>query len=91
MQHLRDSIVVVDETDHVRLINDTAARLLAGGAVTSGALLIDVSPRLQYLLENWRKRQHDRRDWAREVVSGDGGTVIRLISSRCRIAAPGPC
>ena len=77
VQHLRESIVVVDETDHIRLINDTAARLLAGGAVTSGALLIDVAPRLQYLLENWRKRQHDRRDWAREVVSGDGGTVIR--------------
>jgi two-component system sensor histidine kinase PilS (NtrC family) len=77
VQHLRDSIVVVDETDHIRLINDTAARLLAGGAVTSGALLIDVAPRLQYLLDNWRKRQHDRRDWAREVVSGDGGTVIR--------------
>jgi len=77
VQHLRESIVVVDESDHIRLINDTAARLLAGGTVTSGALLIDVSPRLHYLLENWRKLQHDRRDWAREVVSGDGGTVIR--------------
>ena len=77
VQHLRESIVVVDETDRIRLINDTAARLLAGGTVTSGTLLVDVSPRLQYLLENWRKRQHDRRDWAREVVSADGGTVIR--------------
>jgi two-component system sensor histidine kinase PilS (NtrC family) len=77
VQHLRESIVVVDETDRIRLVNDTAARLLAGGAVASGTPLIDVSPRLQYLLENWRKRQHDRRDWAREVVSGDGGTVIR--------------
>jgi len=77
VQHLRESILVVDESDRVRLINDNAARLLAGRAVASGALLGEVSPRLLYLLAAWRQQDHDRRDSIGEVVSADGGTVIR--------------
>jgi two-component system sensor histidine kinase PilS (NtrC family) len=77
VQHLRESIVVVDEADRIRLVNETAARLLAGGPIATGALLGEVSPRLLYLLETWRKQAHDRRDSTGEVVSADGGTVIR--------------
>ena len=77
VQHLRESILVVDESGRIRLINDTAARLLAGRDVASGSLLGEVSPRLLYLLEAWRAQTHDRRDTAGEVVSADGGTVIR--------------
>ena len=77
VQHLRESILVVDEADRIRLVNDTAARLLAGGAVPSGSLLGEVSPRLLYLLEAWRRQDHDRRDSTGEVVSADGGTMIR--------------
>jgi len=77
VQHLRESILVVDESDRIRLVNDTAARLLAGRDVANGSLLGEVSPRLLYLLEAWRAQPHDRRDTAGEVVSADGGTVIR--------------
>jgi two-component system sensor histidine kinase PilS (NtrC family) len=77
VQHLRESILVVDESDRIRLINDTAARLLAGRDVARGELLGEVSPRLLYLLEDWRGQNHDRHDRPGEVVSGDGGTVIR--------------
>ncbi len=77
VQHLRDSIVVVDDTDRIRLVNDTAARLLAGGDIATGALLGEVSPRLLYLLELWRNQEHDRRDSTGEAVSHDGGTVVR--------------
>ena len=77
VQHLRESILVVDEEGRVRLINDTAARLLAGREVASDALLGEVSPRLLYLLETWRRHENDRRDTVGEVVSADGGTVIR--------------
>jgi two-component system sensor histidine kinase PilS (NtrC family) len=77
VQHLRESILVVEEDDRIRLINDKAARLLAGREVPSGSLLGEVSPRMLYLLDAWRRRDHDRRDTTGEVVSADGGTVIR--------------
>jgi two-component system sensor histidine kinase PilS (NtrC family) len=77
VQHLRESILVVDESDRVRLINETAAQLLKGGPVQGGATLAEVSPRLAYLLQAWRSQVHDRRDSVGEVVGADGGTVIR--------------
>ena len=77
VQHLRESILVVDETDNVRLINETAARLLRGGAVPGGATLASISPRLAYLIEAWRRQASDRRDTVGEVVGADGGTIIR--------------
>jgi two-component system sensor histidine kinase PilS (NtrC family) len=77
VQHLRESILVVDESGRVRLINETAARLLKGAPVSGGALLGEVSPRLLYLLESWRKQTSDRRDPLGEIVSADGGASIR--------------
>lgn len=90
VQHLRESILVVDEHGRIRLINDTAARLLAGREVPRGALLGEVSPRLLYLLEAWRAQAHDRRDTAGEVVSADGGTVIRPHFVSLSERGPGP-
>ena len=77
VQHLRESILVVDDSGRIRLINDTAARLLAGRDVARGELLGEVSPRMLYLLEAWRGQAHDRRDAPGEVVSADGGTLVR--------------
>ena len=77
VQHLRESILVVDASDNVRLINETAAQLLQGGAVPSGTALAAVSPRLSYVLEAWRKQAAGRRDNVGELVGADGGTVIR--------------
>ena len=77
VQHLRESILVVDASDNVRLINETAAQLLQGGAVPSGTALAAVSPRLSYVLEAWRKQAAGRRDNVGEIVGADGGTVIR--------------
>ncbi len=68
---------MVDEKDQVRLINETAARLLHGGTVQGGAPLAAVSPRLSYVLDAWRKQSSDRRDTVGEIVGADGGTVIR--------------
>jgi len=77
VQHLRESILVVDENDRVRLINETAARLLKGAPVSGGTLLGEVSPRLLYLLAAWRNQASDRRDPIGEIVSADGGASIR--------------
>jgi len=77
VQHLRESILVIDENDRVRLINETAARLLKGAPISSGTLLGEVSPRLLYLLDSWRRLASDRRDPIGEIVSADGGASIR--------------
>jgi two-component system sensor histidine kinase PilS (NtrC family) len=77
VQHLRESILVVDENDSVRLINETAAQLLKGGAVPAGTSLASTSPRLAFLIEAWRRQSSDRRDTVGEVVGADGGTIIR--------------
>ena len=90
VQHLRESILVVDGADRVRLINETAARMLNGGPVASGALLGEVSPRLLYLLETWRRQDSDRRDVTGEVVSADGGTIIRPHFVSLAETGPGP-
>lgn len=77
VQHLRESILVVDTENRIRLINETAAGMLTAGLVDDGALLETVSPRLLTLLKSWRENKSDRRDAAGEVVSADGGTIIR--------------
>jgi len=77
VQHLRESILVVDESDRVRLINETAAIQLKGGPVASGSPLTSVSPHLSFLLESWRRQTTSRRDTVGEVVGADGGTIIR--------------
>ena len=77
VQNLRESILVVDEFDRVRLINETAARLLRGAPVLTGTALSLVSPRLAYLLDAWRQQTSDRRDVNGEVVGAGGGTTIR--------------
>ena len=57
VQHLRESILVVDPSDRVRLINESAALMLGDRVAVPGALLGEVSPRLLYLLSMWRAGQ----------------------------------
>jgi two-component system sensor histidine kinase PilS (NtrC family) len=90
VQHLRESILVVDAEDRIRLVNETAARLLHGSPIDAGALLGEASPRLLYLLESWRRDETDRRDQIGEVVSSDGGTVIRPHFISLSESGPGP-
>jgi len=75
VQHLRESILVVDNDDRVRLINESAGQLLSGSSIRPGTLLGEISPRLLFLLENWRRNAYD---WQASSVSlvGAGGTVV---------------
>ncbi|MET0659534.1 MAG: ATP-binding protein, partial [Steroidobacteraceae bacterium] len=75
VRHLRESILVVDAHDRIRLINDSAARLLRGGDVTPGTLLGEVSPRLLYLLHTWRRQDPE---WHVQTLSlvGIGGAAL---------------
>jgi two-component system, NtrC family, sensor histidine kinase PilS len=77
VQHLRESILVVDSSDRIRLINESAAQMLGDRSAYPGALLGEASPRLLYLLETWRQTSGVPADPAQTFVAADGGSVIR--------------
>ncbi len=77
VQHLRESILVVDAEDHVRLINESASQLLAGSSVRSGALLGEVSPRLSFLLDSWRRHNYNWHSGTLSLVASGGSSVIQ--------------
>lgn len=77
VQHLRESIVVVDHENRIRLINETAAKLLDDSRAYPGALLGEASPQLLYLLETWRARTAQPAAPSQTFVSADGGHVIQ--------------
>jgi two-component system sensor histidine kinase PilS (NtrC family) len=77
VQHLRESILVVDEKDRIRLINESAEQLLSGSTVAQNASLGDISPRLQYLLQVWRENKYEWQLSSISLASADGGALIQ--------------
>jgi two-component system sensor histidine kinase PilS (NtrC family) len=77
VQHLRESILVVDPSDRIRLINESAAQMLGDRSAYPGALLGEASPRLLYLLETWRQGSGSPADPRESFVAADGGRMVR--------------
>jgi two-component system sensor histidine kinase PilS (NtrC family) len=77
VQHLRESILVVDAEDRIRLINESAAGLLNAQLAFPGALLGEASPRLLYLLETWRQRTDGVNAGGETLVGADGARMLR--------------
>jgi two-component system sensor histidine kinase PilS (NtrC family) len=77
VQHLRESILVVDGNDTIRLINESAAQLLQGGSVPAGTPLGEVSPRLLYLLDTWRRHAFDWQQSSLSLTASDGGSLVQ--------------
>ncbi|HTV77199.1 MAG TPA: HAMP domain-containing sensor histidine kinase [Steroidobacteraceae bacterium] len=77
VQHLRESILVVDTQDQIRLINESASGLLGAAQAIPGALLGEASPRLLYLLEIWRQRTDGMNASTETLVSADGARMLR--------------
>ena len=77
VQHLRESILVVDTADRIRLINESAAQMLGDRSAYPGALLGEASPRLLYLLETWRQSSGAPADPRESFVAADGGRMVR--------------
>lgn len=77
VQHLRESILVVDDNDSIRLINESAGQLLQGGVVAPGTPLGEVSPRLLYLLDTWRRHAYDWQLSSLSLLSSDGGSLVQ--------------
>ncbi len=90
VQHLRESILVVDPQDHIRLINESAAQILGDRAAYPGALLGEASPRLLYLLERWRRQSGSTRDANQTFVSAEGGRIVRPHFAPLGSAEPAP-
>ncbi|MGC4029911.1 MAG: ATP-binding protein [Steroidobacteraceae bacterium] len=88
VQHLRESILVVDEEDRIRLINESAAALLGDAAAYPGALLGECSPRLLFLLSGWR--QHGSSEGGATFTAADGARLIRPHFARLGGRDPAP-
>ena len=93
VQHLRESLLVVDTQDRIRLINESAAQILGDTSAYPAALLGEASPRLLYLLETWRQGAGATgvRPLADQTfVGSDGARVIRAHFAPLGTASPAP-
>ena len=94
VQHLRESILVIDAHDRIRLINESAAQMLGDGHAFPDALIGEVCPRLLFLLES--SRQADNRESEgsasadRTFVAADGERVIRAHFAPLGTTSPNP-
>ena len=93
VQHLRESILVVDTEDRIRLINESAAQILGDNKAYPEALLGEASPQLLYLLESWRQT-YGLSGGAPSVdptfVAADGGQVVRAHFAPLGSTSPAP-
>lgn len=89
VERLRESLVVVDENDRIRLINETARQILGGDAAPN-ALLGEVSPRLLYLLAMWRQGPEDVDSTGGSLLAVDGLREIRPHFAPLGQARPAP-
>jgi two-component system sensor histidine kinase PilS (NtrC family) len=76
VERLRESLVVVDEQDRIRLINESARQVL-GVDASANALLGEVSPRLLYLLTTWRQSSPDADTAGGNLLAADGLREVR--------------
>jgi two-component system sensor histidine kinase PilS (NtrC family) len=89
VQHLRESLLVVDAADMIRLINESAAEILGDNHAVPGALLGEVSPRLLYSLATWRQSELVENSPS-SFVAADGARVIQPHFALLGSIAPGP-
>jgi two-component system, NtrC family, sensor histidine kinase PilS len=94
VQHLRESILVIDSHDRIRLINESAAQILGDNKAYPDALIGEASPQLLYLLETWRQSTGNTGGafggTDPTFVSADGGRVIRAHFAPLDVTSPVP-
>jgi two-component system sensor histidine kinase PilS (NtrC family) len=90
VQHLRESILVVDANDRIRLINESAAEILGDRRAIPGALLGEAAPKLLYFLSTWRQAPDLPPETPASFVAADGGRVIQPHFAPLGGANPGP-
>ena len=92
VQRLRESILVVDPSDRIRLINESAAEMLGDAVAVPGALLGEVSPRLLYLLTTWRSAAEIQPGEAPQgtFTAADGARIVEAHFAPLGAAEPAP-
>jgi len=95
VQHLRESLLVVDAQDRIRLINESAAEILGDENAYPDALLGEASARLLYLLESWRQRSGTPAGGGaappdQTFAAADGARLIRAHFAQLGTSTPGP-
>ena len=94
VQHLRESLLVVDAHDRIRLINESAAEILGDENAYPDALVGEASPRLLYLLESWRQRTGTTGGAVPPpdptFAAADGARLIRAHFAPLGASNPGP-
>ncbi len=93
VQHLRESILVIDAQDKIRLINESAAHILGDTNAVPDALIGEASPRLLYLLETWRQNQGNTAVFPgpdQTFVAADGARMIQANFAPLGSASPAP-
>jgi len=76
IQNLRESIVVVDGQDRIRLMNEAAAKYLGTVRDRRGTPLGEVAPRLMECVQAWRNGSGYDNQSPASLVSADGSTLI---------------
>ena len=76
VQHLRESIVVVDKDNQVRLMNASAASILGSPRRRPAKHLSEISHRLYMLLKAWRRNPEEFRQAQPSFIAADGDRVI---------------
>lgn len=76
IQTLREAIIVIDEHNQIRLINQSAIEILATPNLKSGSSLQTVSAEVSALLQKWRANKIDLARDIPQFVSEDGSSVI---------------
>lgn len=77
-QYLREGVMVVDGENRISLISTPAAMLLAGGEVSVGSPLDDVSSKLAELLDTWRRYYCDENRSTPTMMGFDGERRLQL-------------
>jgi two-component system sensor histidine kinase PilS (NtrC family) len=76
IQNLREAILVIDEGQKIRLLNQTAIDMIGSSDLQAGDALKTAIPQLHAILSDWRE---DKLDLAREIpnfLSADGTTTL---------------
>jgi len=89
IQNLRESIVVVDEQDNIRLINQSAADHLGADSRDPGQALGEVSADLQRLVTSWRAGRAAFNTMS-GFLSADGSTPINTYIAPLTSREDGP-